>query len=119
VAPHAQGKLVRVASGRIFDVAVDVRLASPTYGKWVGLELDDVHHRQIWIPPGLAHGFLVMSDSADVQYKTTDYYTPAAEVGIRWNDPALAIAWPALDVPFVLSAKDQIAPPLAAALPKP
>jgi dTDP-4-dehydrorhamnose 3,5-epimerase len=119
VAPHAQGKLVRVASGRIFDVAVDVRAASPTYGRWVGLELDDVQHRQIWIPPGLAHGFLVMSDSADVQYKTTDYYTPAAEVGIRWDDPALAITWPALDVPFTLSAKDQAAPLLAATLPKP
>jgi dTDP-4-dehydrorhamnose 3,5-epimerase len=119
VGAHAQGKLVRVASGRIFDVAVDVRAGSPSYGKWVGLELDDIGHRQIWIPPGLAHGFLVMSDSADVQYKTTDYYTPAAEVGIRWDDPALAIAWPALDVPYILSAKDQAAPRLETVLPKP
>ena len=118
VAPHAQGKLVRVTSGRIFDVAVDVRPGSATYGQWVGVELDDVGHRQLWIPPGLAHGFLVMSERADVQYKTTDYYTPASEVGIRWNDPALAIAWPALDVPFTLSAKDQVAPGLEAALPR-
>ncbi len=117
VEPHAQGKLVRVTKGRIFDVAVDVRAGSPTYRQWVGLELDDVEHRQIWIPPGLAHGFLVMSESADVQYKTTDYYTPAAEVGIRWDDPALAIAWPDIGVPYTLSAKDKVAPRLDAALP--
>jgi dTDP-4-dehydrorhamnose 3,5-epimerase len=117
VVPHVQGKLVRVTKGRIFDVAVDVRAGSPTYRQWVGLELDDVGHRQIWIPPGLAHGFLVMSESADVQYKTTDYYTPAAEVGIRWDDPALAIAWPDLGVPYTLSAKDRAAPGLDAALP--
>ena len=117
VAPHAQGKLIRVTQGRIFDVAVDVRAGSPTYRQWVGLELDDVGHCQMWIPAGLAHGFLVMSESADVQYKTTDYYTPAAEVGIRWDDPALAIAWPPLDVPYALSAKDRIAPTLDVALP--
>ena len=117
VAPHNQGKLVRVTAGRIFDVAVDVRAGSPTYGQWVGLELDDVGHRQMWIPPGLAHGFLVMSENADVQYKTTDYYTPAAEVGIRWDDPALAIAWPDIGVPYTLSAKDRAAPGLDAALP--
>jgi dTDP-4-dehydrorhamnose 3,5-epimerase len=117
VGAHAQGKLVRVTSGRIFDVAVDVRAGSPTYRRWLGLELDDVAHRQLWIPPGLAHGFLVMSESADVQYKTTDYYTPAAEVGIRWDDPALAIAWPEIDVPYILSAKDQVAPTLDRALP--
>jgi dTDP-4-dehydrorhamnose 3,5-epimerase len=117
VGAHAQGKLVRVTSGRIFDVAVDVRVGGPTYRRWFGLELDDVAHRQLWIPPGLAHGFLVMSKSADVQYKTTDYYTPAAEVGIRWNDPALAIAWPELDVPYILSAKDQVAPTLNRAPP--
>ena len=117
VGTHAQGKLVRVTSGRIYDVAVDVRADSPTYRQWVGLELDDVAHRQLWIPPGLAHGFLVMSESADVQYKTTDYYTPAAEVGIRWDDPALAIAWPDAGVPYILSAKDQVAASLDAALP--
>ncbi len=116
VEPHAQGKLVRVTKGRIFDVAVDVRAGSPTYRQWVGLELDDVDHRQIWIPPGLAHGFLVMSESADVQYKTTDYYTPGAEVGIRWDDPAFAIAWPDIGVPYTLSAKDRVAPGLDAAL---
>ena len=117
VGTHAQGKLVRVTSGRIYDVAVDVRADSPTYRQWVGLELDDVAHRQLWIPPGLAHGFLVLSESADVQYKTTDYYTPAAEVGIRWDDPALAIAWPDAGVPYILSAKDQVAASLDAALP--
>jgi len=113
--PHAQGKLVRVARGRIFDVAVDVDPASPTYKRWVGLELDDVEQRQIWIPAGYAHGFLVLSDSADLQYKTTDYYVAAAEVAIRWDDPELAIAWPTLDVPYVLSDKDRAAPTLAQA----
>ena len=116
-APHAQGKLVRVTSGRIFDVAVDVRAGSATYRQWVGVELDDVAHRQLWIPPGLAHGFLVMSESADVQYKTTDYYAPADELGIRWDDPALAIAWPDVGTPYLLSAKDKVAPLLDAALP--
>jgi dTDP-4-dehydrorhamnose 3,5-epimerase len=117
LAPHAQGKLVRVTSGRIFDVVVDVRGGSPTYRQWIGLELDDVGHRQLWIPPGLVHGFLVVSESADVHYKTTDYYTPAAEVAIRWDDPALAIAWPDVGVPYTLSAKDRVAPGLGAALP--
>jgi len=118
VGAHAQGKLVRVTSGRIFDVAVDVRPGSPTYRQWVGLQLDDVDHRQLWIPAGLAHGFLVMSEIADVQYKATDYYAPQAEVGIRWDDPAFAIAWPDLGVPYALSAKDQAARMLEAALPK-
>jgi dTDP-4-dehydrorhamnose 3,5-epimerase len=113
--PHAQGKLVRVSQGRIFDVAVDVDPASPTYKRWVGLELDDVEQRQIWIPAGYAHGFLVLSDSADLQYKTTDYYAAGAEVAIRWDDPELAIAWPTLDVPYVLSDKDRAAPTLAQA----
>ena len=115
VDPHAQGKLVRVSAGRIFDVAVDVRPESPTFRRWVGVELDDVRHRQLWIPAGYAHGFLVMSDSADVQYKTTGYYMPSAETSIRWDDPALAIAWPDVGVPFSLSAKDEAAPTLAAA----
>jgi len=117
VGAHAQGKLVRVTSGRIFDVAVDLRADSPTYRRWVGIELDDVAHRQLWIPPGLAHGFLVMSESADVQYKTTDYYAPAAEASVRWDDPALAIAWPDVGTPYILSAKDKVAPTLDAALP--
>ena len=114
-APHAQGKLVRVSQGRIFDVAVDVDPASATYKRWVGIELDDVGHRQVWIPARYAHGFLVLSDGADLQYKTTDYYAPAAEIAIRWDDPELAIDWPALDVPYVLSDKDRAAPTLAQA----
>ncbi|HEX2542292.1 MAG TPA: dTDP-4-dehydrorhamnose 3,5-epimerase [Caldimonas sp.] len=114
VAPHAQGKLVRVSAGRIFDVAVDVRPDSATYGRWVGAELDDRAHRQIWIPPGLAHGFLVLSDTADVQYKATHYYAPAAEVSLLWSDPSLAIDWPEVGVPFTLSAKDRAAPTLEA-----
>jgi dTDP-4-dehydrorhamnose 3,5-epimerase len=113
-APHAQGKLVRVTRGRVFDVAVDIDPQSPTYRRWVGIELDDVEHRQIWIPAGYAHGFLVVSESADLQYKTTDYYAAASEIAIRWDDPSLAIDWPALDVPYILSAKDQSAPTLDA-----
>ena len=110
MAPHAQGKLVRVARGCVFDVAVDIRPSSPTYGKWVGTELSESNHRQMWIPPGLAHGFLVLSDSADFLYKTTDYYAPASERSLRWNDPLLAIAWPDAGVPVALSAKDAAAP---------
>jgi dTDP-4-dehydrorhamnose 3,5-epimerase len=113
-APHAQGKLVRVTQGRVFDVAVDIDPASPTYRRWVGLELDDVLHRQIWIPAGYAHGFLVLSESADLQYKTTDYYAAASELAIRWDDPTLAIDWPKLDVPYILSDKDRAAPGLDA-----
>ena len=111
--PHAQGKLVRVTSGSVFDVAVDIDPASPTFRLWVGLELDAVAHRQIWIPAGYAHGFLVLSESADLQYKTTDYYAAAAEVAVRWDDPQLGIDWPVLDVPYVLSNKDRAAPALA------
>ena len=111
--PHAQGKLVRVTSGSVFDVAVDIDPASPTFRLWVGLELDAVAHRQIWIPAGYAHGFLVLSESADLQYKTTDYYAAAAETTVRWDDPQLAIDWPVLDVPYVLSEKDRAAPALA------
>lgn len=110
--PHAQGKLVRVTSGSVFDVAVDVRTESPTYGQWVGVELSEDNRRQLWIPPGLAHGFLVISESADFLYKTTDYYTPTAERSIRWDDPSLNIAWP-LEGPPTLSAKDQAAPGLS------
>jgi dTDP-4-dehydrorhamnose 3,5-epimerase len=113
-APHGQGKLVRVTRGHVFDVAVDIDPASPTYKRWVGVELDEVDHRQIWIPARYAHGFLVLSESADLQYKTTDYYAPAAEIAIRWDDPSLAIDWPALDIPYVLSDKDRIAPSLDA-----
>lgn len=115
--PHAQGKLVRVTQGSVFDVAVDIRRGSATFGQWVGVELSGSNHRQLWIPAGLAHGFLVTSDSADFLYKTTDYYAPEAEGAVRWDDPELAIAWPldalAGQAP-ALSGKDAKAPPLSA-----
>lgn len=108
--PHAQGKLVRVTSGSVFDVAVDIRSGSPTRGQWVGVELSDRNHRQLWIPPGLAHGFVVTSDSADFLYKTTDYYAPQSEGCVRWDDPSLAIAWPLNGMTPSLSGKDAAAP---------
>lgn len=101
-----QGKLVRVVRGTVFDVVVDIRADSSSFGKWIGLELNDHDHRQLWVPPGLAHGFLVLSDSADVLYKTTDYYAPELERCIAWNDPALNIRWPS-GVQPLLSARDQ------------
>jgi dTDP-4-dehydrorhamnose 3,5-epimerase len=104
--PHAQGKLVRVTQGTVFDVAVDIRRSSATFGRWVGVELSGDNHRQLWLPPGLAHGFLVLSDSADFLYKTTDYYAPADEVCIRFDDPTLAIAWPDARGTPTVSAKD-------------
>jgi dTDP-4-dehydrorhamnose 3,5-epimerase len=100
-----QGKLVRVVRGRVFDVAVDVRASSPSFGKWVGTELSEDNHRQFWVPPGFAHGFVVLSDSADFLYKTTAYYAPAHERCIAWNDPVIGIGWPEGLVPN-LSAKD-------------
>lgn len=100
-----QGKLVRVTQGAVFDVAVDIRKDSKTYGLHVACELSADNKRQLWIPPGLAHGFLVLSESAEFLYKTTDYYAPAHERCIRWNDPTLAIAWPLNQAPIV-SAKD-------------
>ncbi|MGB4116695.1 MAG: dTDP-4-dehydrorhamnose 3,5-epimerase [Polaromonas sp.] len=100
-----QGKLVRVVRGAVFDVAVDIRPASPTFGKWFGMELNEHDNRQLWVPPGMAHGFLVLSDSADFLYKTTDYYAPELERCIAWNDTDLGIEWP-LDVPPKLSVKD-------------
>ena len=107
-----QGKLVRVVSGAVFDVAVDLRASSSHFGQWVGVELSEDNHRQLWIPPGFAHGFLVLSDSADFLYKTTDYYAPEHERAILWNDPAIGIAWP-LTVEPLLSTKDQAASLLA------
>ncbi|QTD45053.1 dTDP-4-dehydrorhamnose 3,5-epimerase [Ottowia testudinis] len=92
--PKAQGKLVRVVRGAVFDVAVDIRRDSPTHGQWVGAELSEDNHRQLWIPPGLAHGFVVLSETADFLYKTTDTYSPAHERCIRWDDPAIGIDWP-------------------------
>ncbi len=111
--PHAQGKLVRVTQGVVFDVAVDIRRASPSFGQWVGVELSGSNHRQLWVPPGLAHGFLVLSESADFLYKTTAYYEPKAERTLRWDDPQLAIAWPDVGMPPLLAAKDAAAPALA------
>ena len=102
-----QGKLVRVVQGAVFDVAVDIRRSSPTFGQWVGVELSADNHRQLWVPPGFAHGFLVLSDSADFLYKTTDYYAPEHERCIAWNDPALAIVWPDMGMAPCLSGKDQ------------
>jgi dTDP-4-dehydrorhamnose 3,5-epimerase len=110
--PHAQGKLVRVTRGSVFDVAVDLRRESATFGKWVGIELTDENQRQLWIPPGMAHGFLVTSDSADFLYKTTNYYAPQAEGCVLWSDPAVGIAWPEVGTTPQLAAKDAAAPPL-------
>ncbi|MCG9026472.1 dTDP-4-dehydrorhamnose 3,5-epimerase [Laribacter hongkongensis] len=104
-APHAQGKLVRCVAGAVWDVAVDLRQSSPTFGQSVGVELSAGNRQQLWIPAGFAHGFLTLSESAEFLYKTTDYYAPAAEVCLRWNDPVLAIAWPEAVRP-VLSVKD-------------
>lgn len=101
-----QGKLVRVISGEVFDVAVDLRRSSPYFGKWVGARLTAEGHEQMWVPPGFAHGFLVLSASADFLYKTTDYYAPEHERCIRWDDPNLAIDWPLTGEP-VLSSKDE------------
>jgi dTDP-4-dehydrorhamnose 3,5-epimerase len=108
-APKAQGKLVRVTSGAVFDVAVDIRRHSPTFGRWAGVELSGENHRQLWIPPGLAHGFLVLTDTADFLYKTTEFYSPADEGAVRWDDPDLGIAWPDLGHAPTLSAKDSTA----------
>ena len=109
-----QGKLVRVVRGSVFDVAVDIRKASPTFGQWVGVELSEDNHRQLWVPPGFAHGFLVLSMTADFLYKTTDYYAPAHERCIAWNDPAIGIEWP-LVTEINLSVKDQLGLVLAKA----
>ena len=103
---QAQGKLVRVTAGEVYDVAVDVRRASPTFGRWIGVQLSAENKRQLWVPEGFAHGFLVLSEFAEFLYKTTDYYAPAHERCIRWDDPTLAIEWPLTQAPQ-LSAKDQ------------
>ena len=108
---QAQGKLVRAVVGAIFDVAVDLRKSSPTFGQWVGTLLSAENKRQLWIPVGFAHGFFVVSEVAEVLYKTTDYYAPQHERCILWNDPDLAIAWPGTSTP-ILSAKDQKGLPL-------
>jgi dTDP-4-dehydrorhamnose 3,5-epimerase len=107
---HSQGKLVRAARGEVFDVAVDIDPASATFGQWVGATLSDSNHRQLWIPPRYAHGFLVLSELADFEYKCTDYYHPEDEIGVIWNDPDIGIRWP-LDNP-TLSTKDLALPTL-------
>lgn len=106
-----QGKLVRTARGRVFDVAVDIRQGSPTFGQWAGAVLDDTTHRQLYVPPNFAHGFVVLSEEADFVYKCTDYYHPQSENGIAWNDPQVGIEWPqeVLDA-VMLSDKDQALP---------
>jgi len=109
-----QGKLVRVVRGSVFDVAVDLRHSSPTFGHWVGVDLSEHNHRQLWVPPGFAHGFLVTSETADFLYKTTDYYAPEHERCIAWDDPAIGIQWPQAGVP-TLSIKDQAGLSLAQA----
>jgi dTDP-4-dehydrorhamnose 3,5-epimerase len=109
-----QGKLVRVTSGEVFDVAVDMRRSSPTFGRWVGVTLSAENKRQLWIPEGFAHGFVVTSESAEFLYKTTDYWAPEYERSVRWDDPAIGIRWPLQGAPL-LSAKDQTGVSLAEA----
>lgn len=108
---QAQGKLVSVVCGAVFDVAVDIRRSSPGFGQWVGVELSEDNHRQLWLPPGIAHGFLVLSERVDVLYKTTDYHAPEHERVILWNDPDIEIEWPLADEPL-LSQKDRAGLPL-------
>lgn len=110
--PHGQGKLVQVLDGEVFDVAVDVRVGSPTFGEWVGTTLTGKNKRQVWIPPGFAHGFCVVSDTALFAYKCTEFYRRETELGIIWNDPDIGIAWPVADPQ--LSAKDAEFPRLSA-----
>jgi dTDP-4-dehydrorhamnose 3,5-epimerase len=108
-----QGKLVRVTSGAVFDVAVDIRRSSPHFGQWVGYELSDANKRMLYVPPGFAHGFLVLSDTADFLYKCTTLYNPPTDRGIRFDDPAIGIAWPDVGMAPMLSGKDAVAPLLA------
>lgn len=108
---HPQGKLVQVQRGAAFDVAVDIRVGSPTFGQWIGYELSEDNHRQMWIPPGFAHGFCVLSEVCDFTYKCTDFYRPPDEGGVIWNDPDIGVAWP-LESP-ILSAKDEVYPRLS------
>jgi len=104
--PNSQGKIVSVVQGEVFDVAVDIRIGSPHFGQWVGVNLSRENHRQLWIPPGFAHGFCVLSDTAYFTYKCTNIYTPSAEGGVMWNDPDIGVEWPIQDV--VLSDKDKV-----------
>ncbi len=108
--PHAQGKLVRCVEGEVFDVAVDIRKSSPTFGQWVGVHLSDENKRQLWIPEGFAHGFVTLSETAEFLYKTTNYYCVASDRGVVWNDEQLAVAWPIEGMNLILSDKDQKQP---------
>lgn len=114
--PCAQGKLVRVIAGRVFDVVVDVRRSSPNFQRWFGVELNAEKPQQVWVPPGFAHGFLALSETAEVLYKTTSYYAPRTEGSVRWNDPDIGIEWPRMDSAPTLSARDAQAPALSEAL---
>lgn len=114
--PNPQGKLVRVVSGAVFDVAVDLRKSSPTFGKWFGVELNASNRRMLWMPPGIAHGFLSLADDTDFIYKCVGYYDAANEHGLLWNDPAVGIEWPLNGIDPTLSAKDRVAAPLADAI---
>lgn len=111
--PNPQGKLVRVVNGSVFDVAVDIRRSSATFGRWIGVELSAANRRMLWVPPGFAHGFLTLEDKTDFLYKCTDFYQPAAEHCLRWDDPALAIDWPVEGLTPELSAKDKVGKLLA------
>lgn len=113
LSPYAQAKLVRCVVGEVFDIAVDIRENSETFGQWVGVNLSAENKRQIWIPEGLAHGFLVLSETAEFVYKTTNIYAPSYERSVVWNDPSLAIAWPKMDFNYILSEKDASAPLLS------
>ncbi|WP_175885116.1 dTDP-4-dehydrorhamnose 3,5-epimerase [Burkholderia sp. BCC0044] len=110
---NPQGKLVHASRGAVYDVAVDIRRGSPFFGRWFGAQLDDVSHRMLWIPPGFAHGFCVLSDEADFAYKCTQYYDPDSDAGVRWDDPEIGIDWPDSGAPYQLSDKDRRQPPLA------
>ena len=112
--PHAQGKLVRVVAGEVFDVVVDIRRSSPTFGRWVGETLSAQNRRMMWVPEGFAHGFLVLSDNAEFLYKTSDYYAPSSERTVLWNDPAIGVKWPLAGAPL-LKPKDAAGAPLASA----
>ena len=105
--PHAQGKLVRVTAGSVYDVIVDLRKDSQTFGQWYGCTLDAVSHQQIWIPPGLAHGFITLEDRTEFLYKCSDFYDPSCEQTLKWDDPDLAVQWPELDCPIIISERDR------------
>jgi len=109
IEPRPQGKLIRVVSGAVWDVAVDIRRSSPTFSKWVGVELSESNHKQLWIPAGFAHGFIALTEQADVLYKVTEYYSPEHDRAMRWDDPDIGIEWP-LEVAPLLSDKDANAP---------